>query len=350
MHLLIIIAYTAIAIIATWLFFKFALPWFAPFILAFITATIIEPAVRKLMKKYNFQRGFAAACCTVIILVLIIAILVLITGRAAYEISAFVKSLPSILSRIPALTSSVENSLTNYISQAPLDVQNYFFNAVDSISKKISELPASLSGELLGFLSTVAAATPKIILFSVTYAIGVFFISSRYREITSFILRQIPQRWQSEARVVKRDLLSTLGKWLKAQFTLMCITFLELTVAFFILKIDYAALLALLIALIDALPILGVGTVLIPWALIELLYGNTAAAISLIIIYCIVALVRSLLEPKLIGSQIGLSPIVTLICMYVGFCSAGILGMILFPIAVIMLKQFNDKGYIKLWK
>ena len=162
--------------------------------------------------------------------------------------------------------------------------------------------------------------------------------------------RLIPQRWRERSDEVMSRLRQALGGWVKAQLMLMGVTFVLVTTGLFLLRIDFALLFGALIALIDALPLFRVGTVLIPWALIELLCGNMASAVSLIVIYGIVALVRSLLEPKLVGGQIGLSPIVTLISMYVGFCSAGILGMILFPIAVIMLKQFNDKGYIKLWK
>ncbi len=349
-RLLIIIAYAAAAIIAAWLAFKYALPWLSPFILAFLTAMALEPVIRKLVNKYNFVRGFAAALCTAIALTLIIGIITFASGRAIYELTAFLKTLPNMLARIPSIGASLEGILTEYIAGAPKEVQDYLFSAIDGFGEKILELPAELSGKLLGFFSSVAAAAPKIVLFAVTYAIGVFFMSCYYREITTFILRQIPPRLQSEVCVLKRDLFSTLLKWLKAQISLMCITFLELTAAFFIIKIDYPALLALLVALIDALPILGVGTVLIPWALIELIYGHTVFAFSLIIIYAVVALVRSLLEPKFVGAQIGLNPVITLMAMYVGFCSIGILGMILFPIGTIMIKQLNDKGYIKLWK
>ena len=130
----------------------------------------------------------------------------------------------------------------------------------------------------------------------------------------------------------------------------MLVTFLILTAAFLLLRIDYAVLLALIISFVDALPVLGVGTVLIPWALVMLISGNTSLAFGLVASYCTVCVTHSGLEPKLVGSQLGLHPVATLLAMYVGFCAVGILGMILFPIILITVKQLNDKGYLRIWK
>ena len=131
---------------------------------------------------------------------------------------------------------------------------------------------------------------------------------------------------------------------------LMFITFIELSVLFMAVGIDRAVLIAVITSLVDALPVLGVGTVLIPWAVFELLMGNGRLALYLIIIYCAVVIIRSILEPKIVGVHIGLPPVVTLIAAYVGYASIGVAGMILFPIIIILVKEFNDLGYINILK
>ncbi|MFQ8761084.1 MAG: AI-2E family transporter [Intestinimonas sp.] len=128
-----------------------------------------------------------------------------------------------------------------------------------------------------------------------------------------------------------RRFRATAGGWLKAQGMLMLITFGELTLGFLFLGVDLSILLAALTALVDALPVFGTGTVLIPWALLELLSGRFSMALGLFVLYLIVSLVRSLLEPKLVGDRVGLPPLAALLCMYVGFRAFGVVGMVLSP-------------------
>lgn len=349
-RLLLYFFYAALIVLAIWLLLRFALPWLAPFILALITARLIEPVVKYFKVRFRFRRGFASAVCTILVLAMMIGLFILIISKAIYQLVSFVKDLPALLSGFTAFISSLEERINGYILAAPAGMQEYLLNVFDSISKKSAEFPAELSGRLLGYLSTAASYAPKIVLFILTYSISLFFFSSSYPEVTGFIMRQIPKRCHQGIYTFKSDLIVTMGKWLKAQLMLCIVTFFELTAAFLLLRIDYAFILALMISAIDALPVFGTGTILIPWALYSLLSGNLPRAIALIVIYFTVAVVRSFLEPKLIGHQIGLHPAATLLALYIGFSCAGVAGMVLFPISLIMAKQLNDRKYIKLWK
>lgn len=340
----------AACVLLLWLMLRFALPWLLPFLLAFLIARLIEPVVVFLTQRLRFKRVIASGLCTVITAAILVTLVSFAAGRAMYEVSAFVKELPGLLSEMSGTFSSVEDKIYGYVTAAPPAVQEYLRDAIKNFAGKSAELPASLSGHVLSFLSSVLAQTPKIILFIVTTGISVFFISSGYRQVTDFILRQIPEKNHRAMREFKSGLVSTFGKWLKAQLMLCGITFVELALSFCLMKIDYAVLLALLVAFIDALPIFGTGTVLIPWSIFSLISGNLNRAAWVIGTYAVVTLIRSCVEPKLVGAQLGLHPVATLIVMYVGFCSFGVCGMILFPILLILLKQLNDKGYIKLWR
>ncbi len=344
------LAYGAAGALLFFIAMKYLLPWFAPFLLAFLTAASIEPVIRYLIHKFNISHGFASASCSLLVIALICGIVVFAVGRIVYELTGFVRDLPQIMSGVPGLISTFESKIDNYIVSAPPEIQNFLAGAIEKLSVKVMELPATLSGKLLEALSKVAASAPKIVLFAITYAIGVFFISGSFQEIKAFLLRQVPYRHRKNARNMKDGLSNALVKWLKAQVILMCITFLELTVAFLILKIEYAAFLALFISFIDALPVFGVGTIVLPWAVVALLMGNAPRAAALLAIYCIVMVVRNFLQPRLVGGMLGIHQVPMLIAIYIGFCVAGFSGMILLPIGLVMLKRLVDTGYIRLWK
>lgn len=349
LKLLLVLVYILLGVLAFWVVLRYLLPWFMPFLLAFATAALLEPAVRFLIRKFRFRRWFAAGTCAVLVFVILLALLICAAGRAAGELTSFIADLPAMLSGAGDVFASIGRQLDRFVSAFPPEISGFLAQALQSLASGAAELLPALSGRLLSLASALVAMMPKIFLFIGTYAIGVFFISAGFREVKAFILRQIPESLHQKARDIKATIFSTLLKWLRAQLMLMTITFFELCAALLLLRIPYAALLALIIALIDALPVLGVGTVLIPWSFLALLSGDTAMGIALMIVYCLIAIVRSFLEPKLIGGQLGLHPVATMISIYIGFCCAGIVGMILFPIALILLKQLNDNGYLKLW-
>jgi sporulation integral membrane protein YtvI len=336
--------YGAAAIAIAWLVLRFLLPWLLPFILAFVIARLMEPAVRFLSERYSIRRGFASAMCTLVVFAVLIALTSLIIGRAVIELTALVKDLPTLLGNITRTVGVIGGKIDGFVKSAPAEIQNYLNNAIDGFNAKSAQLPAELSGKVLDFLSHAAKFTPRLILFFFACALGSFFISCGYKEFTGFILRQVPKRRHKSLGDFKNDLLATFGKWIKAELMLAGITFAEMTVAFLILRIEFAILLALLVAVVDLLPVVGSGAVLIPWALVSLIGGNYKTAVTLGIVYAVNIIVRNLLEPRLIGRQIGLPPIVTLIAIYVGYSAIGVSGMILFPIALIMVKHLNDKG------
>jgi sporulation integral membrane protein YtvI len=342
--------YGAASILLVWLVLRFALPWLLPFIVAVVITRLLEPVVHHMTERWRFRRGFASAVCTIIVFAALIAVTAVIIGRTVIELTAFVKDLPTLLKSVTKTVAMIREKADGYIKAAPPELQSYLKSAFDGLGHRLANLPAALSGDAISLLSGIAKLTPKLVLFFFTCALSVFFFSCGYKEISAFLLRQIPKNRQTSLRDFRTDLVSTLGKWVKAELILASITFAEMTVAFLFMRIDFALLLALLVAIVDFLPVLGSGAFLIPWALLTMLGGNYKIAVSLVVIFAVNTVVRSILEPKMIGSQIGLPAIATLIAMYVGFCSAGVAGMVLFPIGLIMLKHLNDKGYIKLWK
>lgn len=329
---------------------RWLLPWLAPFLAAYAVAALLEPAVSRLCSRWRWSRGAASGVCTLGFLAAAGGLLYLLISRVCTEAAALIDRLPEILGSLAETLSRWEAVLSRYAAGMPEGVELWFSRSGDSFGDFLAGLPGLLSGKLLDLLSALAAATPSVLLFSVTLIIGVYFISASFPEIAAFVKRQIPSRFAGRARAVYQGLRRTLGRWLRAQLIMMLITFFELALAFALLGVGYPLALAVITAVIDALPVLGTGTVLIPWALYELLTGNTALGVGLAITYGAVTLLRNCIQAKLLGDHLGLHPLATLVAIYVGYRAWGVWGMLTFPILAISIKQLFDSGILHLWK
>ncbi|MBQ6465085.1 MAG: AI-2E family transporter, partial [Oscillospiraceae bacterium] len=226
----------------------------------------------------------------------------------------------------------------------------YLKTALDAAADSLYAIPAALSQRLLGLLTRLAQNSPDALLFAVTAGIGAYFSSAAWPRVLAFLRAQLPERLRRRLAGLGQDLKQSFGGWLRAQCILAVITFFELLLVFLLLRIRAAALIAALTALIDALPVFGTGAVLVPWALAALLLGDTGRGLGLLIAWGTVSLVRSCLQAKLVGDQIGLDPIASLLAVYAGWRVWGVWGTLSFPLLLVTLRQLNDKGVLRLWK
>lgn len=329
---------------------RWLLPWLAPFLAAYAIAALLEPGVSYICRRWRWNRGAASGVCTLGFLSAAGGLVYLLVSRVWAEIAALFDRLPEILGAFADTLGRWQTVLSRYAADMPEGVALWFSRSGDSFGDLLTGLPALLSGKLLSLLSVLASAAPSVLLFSVTVLIGAYFISASFPEIAAFVKRQIPPRFSDRARHIHRGLRRTLGRWLRAQLIMTLITFFELALAFALLGVGYPLVLAVIIAVIDALPVLGTGTVLIPWAVCELLTGGTALGVGLAVTYGAVTLLHSCIQAKLLGDHLGLHPVVTLIAIYVGYRAWGVRGMLTFPILAISIKQLGDSGIIHLWK
>ena len=339
-------AYALFALAGIYVGFRWLLPWLLPFLLGLAAAAAIEPAVSWLCRR-GAKRELAAGICVLAALALLTGLLWLLLHRGADELRALLANLPALLRSVSATLETWKTVLLGMTDRAPPGLSEWLDRAVEGARTSLASLPATLSAHLLGLLSGAAAGAPDTLLFAVTLIIGFYFISASYPALLRGAARLLPDRFLARARIVRRDLRRTMGRWLRAQLILSLITFGALTAAFLLLRIDYALLLALLTALIDALPVLGTGIVLIPWAIYDLLTGATARAIGLAVTYAAVTVLRQSVQAKLLGDQLGLHPLATLVSIYVGWRTCGVWGMLLFPILAITGKQLLDSGVLR---
>ena len=339
-----------LSIVVIWLCFQYLLPWIAPLLLAFLLAAIIEPAVRFLETKVRLPRPLGAGICGLALIGLLIVLLLQLCSGAISQLRSLFDQLPLLFHTIQTQFHTLEARIVAYLNAADNSLSEYFVSSMDAIYDQFTTLPAKLSEYLVTALSSIAGKAPSILLFSVTSGIGMYFISAAYPSILRFFRLQVPEAWRSRVSIVYKDLRHTISRWLRAQVIMTVITFVTLWLAFLLLHIEFAILIAFIIALIDALPILGSGIVLLPWAVISALTGEYGLCVGLLATYGAVTLLHSCLQAKLIGDQLGLHPLVSLAAIYVGWCIAGVWGVLLAPIVAITIKQLNDRGIITLWK
>lgn len=349
LHYLIQVAFVAVFLFLAYLAVRYVFGAIAPFIIAFIAASLVEPIVRFFVSKFRLPR---AAASTIGIILLMIAFFAIATF-----ISVFVwKEGKDLVFRLPDYISSIAEHIKHLMQN---DTGIFSHLSDESIAKVMdyianydysSLFTGSIGGVVLGYAGNMVVQIPNILVFFIVSIVASFFMSISFPTVKGFILAQFKPQQQSLIIDIKKTLFSTIGKYLRSYSILMFTTFAELLIFFLIFGFEPAFPLAFLIAIVDILPVLGIGTVLIPWSLVSLLSGAPWRALILICMYVVITIVRQVLEPKVIGDHVGMMPILTLFCIWVGLKLFGFGGMFLIPITVVIFKNLHESGKIKLWK
>ncbi|MDD4495798.1 MAG: sporulation integral membrane protein YtvI [Eubacteriales bacterium] len=324
-----------LAVIVAMILLYFIAGYIAPFLIALAIAVIIDPVVRLLVKKLKFPRKLASLLVSLLFFAVLGVAIVLLATELIEQLISLGKSLPQFFNMF------IE-SLTVWINESAAGSEWL----TDEVVEKLLEFVSGLSASILNLMDPLvkgaintAISIPEALLFIVATIMSTYFLSSDKDKILNFFKKQIPDSWSSQLRKIKRDLFLALFGYLRGMLIIMSITFAELFLGFSIIRVSYALSLAFLTSLIDALPIFGTGTVLLPWAAYNFLVGNNGMGIALVVIYLVVLIVRQIIEPKIIGHQLGVHPLLTLGGMYVGARVIGIPGFILGPITVVVLKS-----------
>lgn len=306
-----------------------------PFIIAFILSSLIEPLVKFMEKKIKIPRKVGSIVSILLVLSIVGTILGLIITRLVKEIINVYNQINEIFGSMQQfIEAMIEKVNSIYISlpKTISDTLDQYFADAASNAKEILD-------PIVKGATNFTMSLPQAMVFLVVTVLATYFMTSDRYKINSFLDKQIPGQWMEKTRAVMNKLFSALFGWLRAQLILMSVTFTELTIAFIVMRVENGLLIALLIAIVDALPVFGVGAVLIPWGIVELLSANYQRGLSLLLLYVIVIVIRQLIEPKIIGQQIGIHPLLTLFSMYLGLQLFGILGMIIGPVLMVIIKS-----------
>lgn len=349
-NLLYLLTWLALTAGAVWLLGR----WLLPFALAFATAAMLQRPIRWLTGKTRAPRGFLSGLL-VVLLVLLVAGAAGLLGwwlwRTVVGFFGDEQAVAQLAAVITDTAAMLRDRLTAWSARLSPETQAALQAAFGSLFAGDGGLIGEwLSGAAGGILHFAAGRLPGLLFGFFIWLMASVFLTVDYRRVTAFIMRQIPPHRKALAADVRTLFGGTVVQMLRAYGALMLLTFGELLVGLWLLRVEGAPVLAALIAVVDILPVLGVGTVLLPWAAVAMLSGNLPFGVWLIVLYLVITLVRNVAEPHLVGERVGLPPLVTLLCLYVGWKAAGVAGILLAPPVVTVLAQLQKRGHLPLWK
>jgi len=337
--------------------FKYLLPLILPFLIAFACAAALQRPIKLLSDRLpQISKKLIAVLVVIISLATVGTTAVIIIGALIDEIIEFINDIPLLISQFSEKLTAQDSSVNAFIASLPPSLSKHvselYSRLTDDIPGLLISAADSISGVLLdsfGVIGSFAMRLPSVIVVILITIITTFFIAIDYAGARKAIAEITPDRLKKRILYVHRCSTDTMTCLLKTYAFLMLLTFTELAVGFAVFnfmgaEIPYVIPLALLTALVDILPVLGVGTVLIPWAVFDMTTGNMSRAVMLLLLYVVVVIIRNLLEPKLIGQRFGLHPALTLLSIYIGGKLFGFIGVFLLPLTLIVTKRLMDSG------
>lgn len=340
-------AYVALIIALLYLFVRYVFIWTLPITLGFLVAALTRGPARKIARAGRISTGAAGVVLTVAVYLAA----VLVVGFAIYRAVASGGELLSFLPRfIEGTVLPAIDELSGMLGGIKESAPEFVKPLIESLQGSVADLSETATKVLGKTVSEGIGRLPRVAVAVITTPIASVFFAADYENIVGFIAGQLPKRWRDWLMSAKTTVLSAFIKILRAYVILMGITFIELSVTFLLLGVSYPILIALAVAFLDFLPIIGTGTVLVPWIAISALTGRYAFAAGLLAAFIIITVVRNVIEPRIVGSNVGIPPILSLILVYLSLVFFGFLGLFLLPLIFIVLKSLNDSGTLRLWK
>ena len=318
------------------------LKFFLPFVIGWILAAIANPPVRFLEKRLKLVRRHSSILVVVAVLAAVVGILYLLIAKTIGLASDFAKALPRILESLEGQIRQSLESPSGLFAFLPEEIRQAWSRVGENLGSAIGPLMQQAAPPTVEAAGTVARSLPSILVYTVvTLLSSYFFIVDRDR-LLALAGRYLPQWAAGYGDYLKKDVKRLIGGYFLAQFKIMLVVGVILTAGFLVLGVSYAPLWAVLTAFLDFLPVFGTGTVLIPWALIQVVSGEYAFGAGLALLYVLTQVVRQVVQPKLVGDTMGLNPLLTLFLLYVGFKISGISGMILaVPVGLLIMSLYK---------
>ena len=322
--------------------------FYMPFLIAFLISLMIEPAIKKLMKKTKMTRKMSS----IIIFLIVFSIII---GSVIWGTTTLISESTNLLQALNIYIDKAYTQIQDAIGKMSITKINVSKNVLNLVQDTSKELLVKVSKWLTSFLTKLIdmiTSIPTMGIYMVITILSLYFICTDRIYILDFMEQHMPKRWVQKIGIHIREITRNLGGYLKAQMILILVSFVISVIGLYIFKfvgmnVKYPLLIALAIGFVDALPILGSGSVMVPWAIISALNGDLRLGVAILILWIIMSLVRQFLEPKVVSGKIGIHPIFTLIAMYTGFKVMGVMGMLVGPIVLIIIKSIfgNVENY-----
>ena len=336
--------------LAVWLAARFGRPLlslFAPFLLALIAAAALNPLVKKLQRLLGWNRQVLTLLLLFLIFGLLGGGLALLVYAAAGQLVSLVQNWGGLLDSLQAVMDQLEALFARLLTLVPPQVNEIVENAGDSLFQWLSEAAPAALGNLGLEAGERAMGLPAFLVALVIFIMATFLLTADYPYLRSRYVQHLDEGLLRFLGQLRTTALGAFGGYVKAEFLLSVGVFFILLAGFFLIRQPYGLLLSLGLAVMDFIPIIGAGTVMVPWAFVALFTGDFTAAVELMAIWGVIALFRRVMEPKFVGDQTGLSPILSLVSIYVGMKLAGVLGMVFGPVVLLVVLNLAGMGMFR---
>ncbi|MCL2203726.1 MAG: sporulation integral membrane protein YtvI [Defluviitaleaceae bacterium] len=321
-------AFFALITLLVYALFTFLWDFLSPFFFGFIIALLMEPLIRLMLHRFKFKRWMAALLCLLIFLAAAASLGTWLITTLIRQVASFVEAAPT---HIEDIVYRLEEWLTRFADNFPAlsipDLQDMLVSAVMGLFGDVVQDQAP----------RWAAAVPEFLINVILTLVSAYFFMADRERIFAAVARACPKGLAVHFRQTRKSFSQAMAGYFRAQYILMSMVGIISIIGLLIIRSPFALFLGLLLAVLDFLPIVGAGSVLIPWALLSFIIGDTRQGISLAIIYGIITITRQVLQPKILGDQIGVHPLVSLMSIFIGFRLFGLLGLIIGPTLVMLL-------------
>ena len=323
-----------------------AIVFFMPFVIGWCISAIAAPVVNWLEKHFKIVKKLGSALIVVLVIGLIVLLIYLAVSRLVTEVGDLLKNIPDLYEQLANGLSQIGQSMSGLFARLPEEVRSGFQTMMSNLNEYMGDLISKIGEPTVTAAGNLAMRLPFFLVSVLVSVISAYFFTVERDEVLSWAKKVMPQAVVKRMTLVMDNLRYAVGGYFKAQFKIMGVVFLILMVGFALLKINYFALIAFLIAFLDFLPFFGTGTAMIPWALYKFLVGDYKTAILLFVIYAVTQLVRQILQPKLVADSMGMNPLVTLLLLYVGYRVSSVLGLLLsVPIGMVVINMHQAGAF-----
>lgn len=329
---------------------RYALPALTSFFIAAIVIFILRPVAKFMHEKLKLNYKVSSVILVLLFYATIGIGVVILILNIVDSLMGVIRQIPDFYKNtiLPGLETAllrIDGFFDNFDFGDTIDVTETLRGAINKIGSALAELSTSIISKTPGIARSLSATMISIIICIIATAFGLI----DFDLIRNFIHRQLSEEKSNTLKKVAHNLGAVLKKYIFSYALIMVITFAEIAVGLLIIGVDHPFLIAGLIAVFDILPIVGSGMVLFPWAVITLIIGNVSRGIGLLILWAVVIIVRNIIEPKIVGNQVGMHPLLTLFAMIAGNFIYGGIGILLLPVSIALIQNLNNAGVIHIY-
>lgn len=333
-------AIVAALVVVGW---KYLLPILMPFVIGFVVASIVQLPLNRLKLKGPRRKKAAAIVLCLAFYALLVALMILFFYKVISEIGNFAASVPDLFTEhVYPFIWIVGDQVQLFLEPIDMTLAQLVNEVGKTVATTLAKYATEFSGWAVKALASGAVSIPGMLLQIIITIVSSFYIAADYRTVVEFLKKLIPAAQREAVVDVINYARTAVLVYIKSYSIMFCVTFVILWAGFLLLDIPYAVGLAFGIAFFDLMPILGVGGILLPWGAAALVMGKFKIAIGVVLLYVVIAAARHTLEPRIVGKEIGLHPLATLVAMIVGLKLAGLVGMLMLPISLVAITKLRE--------